>query len=176
MRRGLTDRERRALWAHVGKIENFWSGLQEIEPGTVARFAQVASANRWEVLFLTQRPSGAGETPQVQSQRWLAAQGFALPSVYVMNGSRGKVADALHLDAVIDDRPDNCLDVVTDSTARAILVWRDRPETVPPAARRMGITVVFSFAEALDLLERLAAEQARKSGGLLGRLRNALGV
>ena len=59
----------------------------------------LAAANRWEILFLTQRPTTAGDTAQVQSQRWLRAQGFDMPSVFVMNGSRGKLAAALHLDA-----------------------------------------------------------------------------
>lgn len=174
-KRPLTDRERRGLWAHVGRIENFWFALKEVERGAVARFGAQAMAHRWEVLFLTQRPEGAGNTPQRQSQAWLQVHGFEHPAVFVMNGSRGKVADALSLDVVIDDRPDNCLDVVTDSTARAILVWRDDPATVPPAARRMGIIVVHSFSEALDYLETMRARQA-KSRGLLGRIRNAIGV
>jgi hypothetical protein len=174
-RRPLTDRERRKLWSHVATIENFWRGLREIEPGAVARLAAVAAAHRWEVIFLTQRPGGAGDTAQRQSQEWLRANGFELPSVFVMNGSRGKVADAFALDAVVDDRPDNCLDVVTDSTARALLVWRDEPGTVPPGAKRTGITVVFGFNEALDQLERLTA-QRQKPESVLGRVRNAIGI
>lgn len=175
VRRPLTDRERRALWAHVGGIENFWRNLTEVESGAVARLAEQALAHRWEVLFLTQRPTGAGDTPQRQSQAWLQAHGFEHPSVFVMNGSRGKVADALALDAVIDDRPDNCLDVVSDSTARAILIWRDHPETVPPAARRPGIVVVHSFADVLDYLGKMMTRETR-SRSWLGRVRNALGV
>jgi hypothetical protein len=174
-RRPLTDRERRKLWSHVATIENFWRGLREIEPGAVARLAAVAAAHRWEVIFLTQRPGGAGDTAQRQSQEWLRANGFELPSVFVMNGSRGKVADAFALDAVVDDRPDNCLDVVTDSTARALLVWRDEPGTVPPGAKRTGITVVSGFNEALDQLERLTA-QRQKPESVLGRVRNAIGI
>lgn len=174
-KRALTDRERRALWAQVGRIENFWRNLREIERGAVARFGAQAEAHRWEVLFLTQRPAVAGETPQRQSQVWLQAHGFDQPSVFVMNGSRGKVAEALALDVVIDDRPDNCLDVVTDSTARAVLVWRDAPSAVPPAARRMGIVVVHSFGEALDYLETMMAREAQ-ARGWLGRIRSAIGV
>jgi len=174
-RRPLTELERRKLWSHVATLENFWSGLREIESGAVARLAAVAAAHRWEVIFLTQRPGGAGDTAQRQSQEWLRANGFELPSVFVMNGSRGRVADAFALDAVVDDRPDNCLDVVTDSTARALLVWRDEPGTVPPGAKRTGITVVFSFDEALDLLERLTARR-RKPESVLGRVRNAIGI
>jgi hypothetical protein len=174
-RRPLTSRERRALWERVGATENFWAGLQEIEPGLVARFAALAEQHRWEVLFVTQRPAGAGATPQLQSQQWLRAHGWELPSVYVMQGSRGKLADALALDAVVDDRPDNCLDVVTDSTARAILVWRRDPQTIPPGASRMGITLTYRFSDALDELEKLMVARQRK-GGLLGRIRDAIGL
>jgi hypothetical protein len=126
------------------------------------------------MLFLTQRPATAGDTAQVQTQRWLEAHGFALPSVYVMSGSRGKVADALALDALIDDRPENCLDVIADSKARALLVWRDAPHAVPPAAARLGIETVSSMADALELLQQPA--HAARPGGLVGRLRSAIGI
>jgi hypothetical protein len=171
---GLTSRQMRRLWNHVLKLEDFWQTLSEIEPGSVARLAKLASEHGWEVLFLTQRPASAGRTAQVQSQRWLQAHGFELPSVYVMTGSRGRVADALALDVVIDDRPENCLDVVTDSNARALLVWRDTSIPVPPAAARLGIEPVASIAEALDLLEQTT--RTEKSPGLVDRLRAAIGL
>src|SRR5262245_6491947 len=82
-RRGLSNREYRQLWAHVRNVENFWSTLEEIEPGLLARFSVAARKYGWEVIFLTQRPASAGETSQVQSQRWLEAHGFDLPSVFV---------------------------------------------------------------------------------------------
>jgi hypothetical protein len=126
------------------------------------------------VLFLTQRPASAGRTAQHQSQRWLQAHGFELPAVYVMTGSRGRVADALALDVVIDDRPENCLDVVTDSKARALLVWRDTATPVPPAAPRLGIEPVASIGAALDLLEQ--ATRTEKPAGLVDRLRAAIGL
>jgi hypothetical protein len=173
-RRSLTDRERRLLWAHVGGIDGFWEGLAEIEPGSVSRLASLAAAHRWEVLFVTQRPEGAGDTPQVQSQRWLRAHGFDLPSVFVMQGSRGKLADVLGLDAVIDDRPDNCLDVVTESTARAILVWRQDRSLLPAGTRRGGIVPVPTFVEALDELGRMMAARRKKRASLIGRIRNAI--
>ena len=173
--RPLTRPELRKLWAHVGEIENFWRSLGEIEPGSVARLASLAKAHRWEVLFLTQRPSCAGETVQVQSQRWLHAHGFEFPSVYVMNGSRGRVADALSIEFVLDDRPENCLDVVTDSKATPFLIWRHRPESVPPALRATRTQTMFSIGEALDRLESLMAERARR-GTLLERVKSAIGL
>lgn len=173
--RPLTDREFARLWAHVRAIENFWTTLSEIEPGAVGRLAALARTHGWEVLFLTQRPGTQGETTQRQSQRWLQAHGFDCPSVFVMNGSRGRVAEALGLDAVIDDRPENCLDVATDARARPILVWRADPSTAPAAAARFGITVVHSFAEALDVLVAMMPAPAERQG-LLSRVRAAIGL
>lgn len=118
---GMSDREQQSLWAAVRQIENFWVTLDELEPDSVRRLDALAAARRWEVLFITTRPPTAGETVQRQSQRWLERGGFRLPSVYVMSGSRGKVASALDLDIVVDDRPENCIDVKADARARAIL-------------------------------------------------------
>jgi hypothetical protein len=170
----LTPRQQRQLWDAVKSTTNFWETLDETEPGIVARIADTAHTRRWEVIFLTSRPSSAGDIVQVQSQRWLRRHGFEYPSIFVVSTSRGRIASALELDVVIDDRPENCLDVATDSRARSILVWRDTPETAPPGARRLGIEVVSSIADALQQLD-VPAEPARPPG-LLKRLKGALGA
>ncbi|SRR5712691_585641 len=170
----LSRQQLRQLWEHVATIENFWTTLNEIEPGAVARLAALRSAHRAEVIFLTQRPDTAGETTQLQSQRWLDAQGFEFPSVYVMKGSRGRAAAALHLDIVIDDRPENCLDVANESTARPLLVWRDAPDTIPAGATRLGIQTVASIAEALERIETLTGAKRRPT--LMSRVRDAIGI
>jgi hypothetical protein len=151
----LTSRQQMQLWEHVRTIENFWSGLPEMEPGIVARIAQTAAQRRWEVIFLTTRPLVAGETVQIQSQRWLAAHGFQYPSVFVVQRSRGKIAEALELDAVVDDRPENCLDVAVDSKAKPILIWAGDESAIPPGAKRLGVRVVVSISEALELLVKI---------------------
>jgi uncharacterized protein len=171
----LSTRQQRRLWRHVQSIENFWESLPELEPGVVAALASMAAEKRWEVIFLTKRPETAGRTAQLQTQRWLAAKGFPLPSVFVVQGSRGRVASSLALDIVIDDRIENCLDVVVDSTARAILVWRDSQERLPGSARRLGIGVVKSTRECLRLLgDSHSPASARK--GLMLRVMRALGL
>ena len=176
MSRPPTPSELRRLWSHVAKTTDFWRSLGEIEPGAVARLAAAAARHRWEVLFITQRPPSAGETTQVQSQRWLHAHGFEFPSVFVMSsGSRGRVAAALSLDAAIDDRPDNCLDIVTDSAALPLLVWRLRPQALPPGVLQTRIQTVSSMAEALDRLEALTADRARRKT-LVGRVKSAIGL
>lgn len=171
----LSSRQETKLWRHVQSIENFWETLEEIESGAVARLAAVAEQGRWEVIFLTKRPATAGHTAQRQSQRWLEAKGFKLPSVYVVQGSRGRIATALALDIVVDDRAENCLDVVMDSKARSILVWRDDESKLPSAARRLGIGVVPSVNECLDILTKVGTDAADQRG-MMARVRRALGI
>jgi hypothetical protein len=169
----LTDRQERQLWDAVRQIPNFWETLQETEPGIIARLAATAAARRWEVMFLTSRPRTAGDIVQVQSQRWLSRHGFELPSLYVVSTSRGRIAQALGLDVVVDDRPENCLDVAIESKARAILIWRDEENAVPTSARRLGIGGVSTVAACLDLLVA-ADDPDQADGSLMDRLKRLL--
>jgi hypothetical protein len=164
----LNDRQHRRLWRHVATVENFWESLQEIEKGAVARLAALAAERRWEIIFLTKRPTTAGATAQLQTQRWLHSRGFPLPSVFVVQGSRGRIASALALDIVIDDRAENCLDVIVDSRARALLICRQNHQAVE-AAKRLGIGVVTSVNECLDVLTEM--DTASPEPGVMDRLK-----
>ena len=175
MKMSMTARQQRRLWRHVESIEDFWQTLQELEPGVIERLAALARERRWEIIFLTKRPETAGSTAQVQSQRWLESKGFTLPSVFVVQGSRGRIAAALGLDIVVDDRPENCLDVVVDSKARAILVWREDEKLLPSAARRLGIGVVKTVGESLDIITQIDAA-SREDPSVLGRVMRLLGL
>jgi hypothetical protein len=148
----LTPRQQRRLWRHIAGVENFWLTLREIEAGSVKRLASVATARRWQIIFLTKRPATAGLSAQVQSQRWLAEHGFERPSAYVVKGSRGVIAAALDLDVVVDDRPESCRDVIAESGARAILVWRNPSSPHASAVQRLGIGVVRTVDECLARL------------------------
>jgi hypothetical protein len=175
LRLNMTTRQQRRLWRHVESIENFWETLHEIEPGIVKQLAAIATERRWELIFLTRRPTTAGATAQVQSQRWLIAHGFPLPSVYVVQGSRGRIAHALDLDIVVDDLPENCLDIIAESKARAILVSRDDPRRLPITTRRLGIGVVRSVAECLDILVEVD-DAPREQPGMMSRVKRLLGL
>lgn len=170
----LTDRQSDAVWRALAEAEDFWETLSEIEPGIIRRLATLADERRWELLFVTSRPRSAGRTVQRQSQRWLQQHGFAMPSVYVVHGSRGLIAKAMQIDVVVDDRPENCLDVVLESQAGAMLVWRGRRETVPASARRMGIAVVPTVGACLDAIVKI--EHPEEGAGLLDRLRHLFGL
>ena len=168
------DREQlRELWAHVERIENFWTLLPEIEPGIVSRIAAIATARQWDVLFITTRPRTAGAPVQVQTQRWLRAHGFEYPSVCVLERSRGRLADVLQLDAVVDDRPENCTDVAIDSKAKPLLIWPPDAGTPPAGSDQLGIHPVTSISEALAWLE--AYDDRRSQPSLAQSVRRFFG-
>src|SRR5665213_3950760 len=171
----MTARQTRRLWQHVQTIDNFWETLNEIELGVIPRLAALAADRRWEIIFLTKRPATAGSTAQMQTQRWLESKGFPLPSVFVVQGSRGLIAASLNLDFVIDDTPANCLDGVVDSQARAILVWRDEEKLLPPAAKRLGIGVVKTVDECLNILVQVDAPPEERPR-MMARVMRLLGL
>jgi len=170
----LTAQQSRAVWKELCRTENFWESLDEIERGAIARLHAVAIERRWEIIFLTSRPHAPGHTVQRQSQRWLERHGFSLPSLFVVQQARGRIADSLQLDVVIDDRPEGCLDVVLESKARGILVWRGDMARVPGSAKRLGIGVVPTVAACLDVL--VEADRSESSDGLVSRLKRLLGL
>ena len=171
----LTARERRQLWRHVRAIDGFWESLEETEPGMVARLATIAAERRWEIIFLTRRPATAGAISQIQSQRWLEAKGFRLPSVYVVTGSRGLIAAALSLDIVVDDTPENCVDVASDSKARTIAIFRNGETPPPPVLQGMGIHLVRSVEECLNLLVEIDSSLEQRPGAI-ERVMRTLGL
>jgi hypothetical protein len=170
----LTQRQSETVWRQIASVENFWETLDEIEPGSIASLARLADARGWEVLFITSRPKVKGRTVQRQSQAWLQARGFPLPSLFVVRGSRGRIAEALSLDVVVDDRPENCLDVALKSKAGALLVWRADQPTVA-GADRLGIMVVPTVAAALEALVH-ADPAVDGQLGILDRLRKFFGL
>lgn len=165
--------QQRLLWDHVERVEDFWTTLPEMEPGIIGRIFSTARARRWEVLFITTRPATAGDPTQRQTQRWLQAHGFDLPSVCVLERSRGRLASVLQLHAVVDDRPENCLDVAADSKAKSLLIWPGPPETMPEGLQRVGVRPMPSIREALAWLERYDDE--RKQSPVIRSVRRFLG-
>jgi hypothetical protein len=152
---------------------NFWSSLKPIDPGAVRRIHEMTLRNQWEVFFITQRPQTAGDTVQRQTQHWLVKQGFDLPSVLVLPGSRGAAAAALRLDFLVDDSAQNCLDLISDSTARPLLIVPDDDVPIVTSAKRLGIGTARTIGECLDLLEKATA--AQRHPGLLHRLSSLVG-
>ncbi|HSC28713.1 MAG TPA: hypothetical protein VLD67_15660 [Vicinamibacterales bacterium] len=150
-------RRRDAVWKLIRSTPDFWTLLKPTQQGAVRRIRDLSLQHRWEVFFITQRPKTEGETVQRQTQRWLIAQGFDMPSVLVINGSRGAAAGALGLDYHVDDSALNCLDVIADARAKPMLIVPADDAVTARKARALGIGVVHSIGECLDILDQISA-------------------
>ncbi len=166
-------RRRDAVWRAIQSTPDFWTTLKPTEEDGVRRIHEMMLRHSWEVFFITQRPRTEGITVQRQTQHWLVAQGFDLPSVLVLGGSRGAAAGALRLNYHVDDSPQNCLDVISDSKARTILIVPDVEESTIVSARKLGIGTARSLGACLDILE--SATAARQQPGLLARIATIVG-
>ena len=161
----MTARQQRKLWRHVETIENFWETLSEIEPGVIATagddgdgsalggyFPDEASADGWSdgagsvtALAGIQRLSGC---PASSSSRVLAAvlpprstspssSTIARRTVWTSSSTRKRVRFS------------------SGERARSSCRW---------TTRRIGIGVVKTTGECLDILEAVDAPHAENPG------------
>jgi hypothetical protein len=166
-------RHRDRVWHAIENTPNFWTTLKPLEDGAVSRLYQLTCQYNWEVFFITQRPATAGATVQWQTHTWLVEHGFTTPSVIPLSGGRGKCAAALHLDYLVDDTPQNCLDVLSDSSTRAILLVDADDPVAESSARRLGIGTARNIHDVLDLM--VQATDARANPSLFEKLRKLVG-
>jgi hypothetical protein len=172
-RRPVSADEHEIVWRTIESTPDFWMTLKPLEAGAVSRLHELTLAHNWEVFFITQRPRTAGRTVQLQTQRWLIEHGFPTPSVIPIAGGRGRAAAALRLDYLVDDTPQNCVDVLADSYARAVLLVDPDDSIAESSARRLGIGTAHTVHEALDLL--VQATEARTNPSLFEKLRKLVG-
>ena len=167
----LLENDVQRVWEWVAKRTNWWMELEPYEPDQIARLYSETRAKGWEVVFMTNRPPSAGESVQFQTQWWIERHGFYLPAVMTVPGSRGEIANSLRLDLVIDDLPINCVEVVSASSCKALLLLRTHDKVVKDHATGRGIGVVHNLAEAIEVLQRLHELLPQRRGKLL-RLRD----
>jgi hypothetical protein len=166
-------RRRDATWSAIQQTPDFWITLNPIDEGGVRRIHALMLRHRWEVFFITQRADTAGDSVQRQTQRWLMEQGFDLPSVLVLAGSRGAAVSALGLTYHVDDSAQNCVDIVSESRAKPILIVPDNDATTIASARRLGIGTARSLSDCLDVLEQATSAVAPR--GVLERISALVG-
>jgi len=166
-------RRRDLVWQAIHETPDFWTTLKPLDPTAVRRIHDMMVRHRWEVFFITQRPATDGDTVQRQTQRWLVQQGFDLPSVLVIAGSRGAAAGALHLDYHVDDSAKNCIDVKSESGAKPLLIVDPTDNTTAISARRLGIGTAHTIDECLEILEQASLNRTQPT--LLNRLAKLVG-
>jgi uncharacterized HAD superfamily protein len=162
---GHTDIER--VWNHIARSPNWWMSVRAYEPAQIAKLYALSRSARWEVCFLTKRPASAGDAVQFQTQWWLEQQGFYLPAVMTVPGSRGELANALRLDLAIDDQFVNCAEILGAGPTKALLMLRDPNPTLQQHAIDRGVAVVSSLEETLPILLQLHELMQSQRGRML---------
>ena len=160
------------VWQTIEATPDFWTTLKPLEQGAVERLYELTGKHNWEVFFVTQRPATAGRTVQWQTHVARRAR-FKTPSVIPLSGARGKLASALNLDYLVDDTPQNCVDVLSDSATRTILLINRDDPLAETSARRLGIGVARCVHDVLDVLVQATA--ARANPTLFDKLRRLVG-
>jgi hypothetical protein len=163
----MSPADAKRVWRVITETPNWWLGLEPYEPDQIARLYQLTRRYRWEVSFLTSRLPTAGDSVQFQSQAWLETHGFYMPAVVTVPGSRGEVANALRLDVVIDDQFLNCLEVISASQSKAMLILRMGDADLEKQSIDRGIGIVHHLEEVIDVLLHLQDFLPQKRGVIM---------
>lgn len=118
---GLTREQEQAGWRKVTADPNFWLNLDVLN-----RFPQELLKPMDVVYFITKRKETPGRSTAQDAARWLRnKQNIELPTVLALD-NKGETCRALKVDAFIDDKPENCWDVMKESPNTKVFLM-DQP-------------------------------------------------
>lgn len=109
---GYTTDEITRVWDHIKVATSFWYNLAPL-PGAAEFGAWINNLRPYnDVYFITSR---VGAMAQLQTMAWLINRvGVSAPTVLI-SSNKGLCCKALKVNAYIDDKNENCQDVVTSS-------------------------------------------------------------
>lgn len=110
---GLDKDQKSAVWEKVKGTYNFWETLGVEEGASLYSMRKLVSRSDVDLIFITARKPTLGRSVQSQSARWLDHKfGLFYPTV-IVDSNKGPIAAALKLDYFVDDRPKNCLEIMS---------------------------------------------------------------
>lgn len=109
---GVNKADETAVWKDGILSTNFWANLPRLP--LAEQTLDLLMLKRWEgdqVYFITTRP---GKKAKLLTEAWLQRWGFLTPTVLIAGSeaAKGQLAKALKLDVFIDDKPENCEQVI----------------------------------------------------------------
>lgn len=146
--RGYTSEEVSAVWAAIKANPRFWLDLAPLDGAELLASLDVIAdlETRHDIYFVTSR---VGERVKWQSERWLQQHVGALAPTVLISSEKGLCAQALKLDAYIDDNYDNIASVCRESgSTRAYLL--DRRYNAPQGKAMEPWTRVKTVGQMLD--------------------------
>ena len=146
---GYSKKEVSAVWEHIKKDPLFWRYLHRCSDVPFERIEALNETWDHDIYFVTSR---VGINCKGQTEEWLRPYIFN-PTVLI-SSHKGLCAQALRLDAYIDDKIENCVDTAPSCWTFIL----DRPWNQPGApgwqklspAMQQAITRVVTVGEMLD--------------------------
>jgi hypothetical protein len=109
----VSKEEMAAAWVKAADTNNLWAKLEPLpsfDYDTIMLLRELIY--RHDVFFVTNRFETPGASPMKQTKHWFYVNAqIHSPNVLIAK-DKGPMASVLQLDAFIDDRPKNCLDVL----------------------------------------------------------------
>lgn len=145
---GYTATEVSKVWALIKESEGFWVNLRpykEVQRIYQRLYDITCGAELHDVYFITSRP---GKSSKIQTEAWLAGgMQIQIPTVLI-SSDKGACARALNLDLYIDDRTENCADVVALSPrTRCFMLARTWNEHVDSVERVSTLDEFFAMIQ-----------------------------
>lgn len=105
---GVSPEEIDAVWKRIKRSKNWWLSLGKM-PGTESLKEMWFD---YRIYFITSRVPTAGLPLEVQTAKWIE-NNYAIPyPTVITEHSKGPIASALGITIFLDDKPENCLDVM----------------------------------------------------------------
>lgn len=114
----------KVVWSTIAASKSFWLDLKPY-PGAV-KFLQWISLLKDDVYFMTSRP---GATAKWQTEKWLKRNGFFGAPTVIITSDKDLVCKAVKADYYVDDKTENCEDVLMSCPALVYMV--ERPYNTP---------------------------------------------
>ncbi len=141
---GLDPVKRKELWGLIKKSASFWRELPPY-PETGEFLYHLENYIDGDVYFITNRPGASAKT---QTELWLDRMGFYEPTVLISE-EKGLCAKALNLTHYIDDKNENCADVLEKSpTTSTYMLARPWNQEIPGVPR---IKSVITFLQEIGI-------------------------
>lgn len=119
------------IWdEYIHKSFSFWKNIPMIENELKTRnsihklVSDLFSREKREAIiyFVTNRPYGCNSAHQ--TQYWIHRKlNLAFPNVILCNSRKGDICKALNIDYFIDDKPENCEDILLNSPRTKVYVY-----------------------------------------------------
>lgn len=150
---GFTKATKRAFWDYACGRDgrSFWYNLPEINPTNTQLFAD---GEHVETYYITSRPTAVREV----TQQWLTDRGYTGQLLIAKSGTKGHIVQALGLHAMIDDKPENLVDVLAACGRNTVPLLVDQPWN--NNWNHPYVTRVASVAEGVEYAKKLIDNRA----------------